>query len=125
MDEYQIGSGYEDGCDDDDEGRSRAIPSRTSLGREAAFVKDFPCYGGSRWGIRNYGYRCVLTTAQIALMQSDLPHTLYLKKGVRASDPALEEQRRLDEAAARRKKERQKKEGYTLEEVFNGEADIE
>lgn len=67
----------------------------------------------------------MLTTAQIALMQSDLPHTLYLKKGVRASDPALEEQRRLDEAAARRKKERQKKEGYTLEEVFNGEADIE
>lgn len=88
-------------------------------------MKEFPCYGGTRYGVINYGYRCKLNIAQIALMQSDLPHTMYLKKGVRASDPAFEQQRRLDEAAARRKRERQEKEGYTLEEVFNGEADIQ
>lgn len=73
--------GYEDRYSEDDGEGSRAVPSRTSLGCEAAFVKDFPSYGSPRWRLgrweRNFGYRCILTCAQIELMQGDLPHTLY------------------------------------------------
>lgn len=62
-------------------------------------------------------------------MQSDLPHTLYNHnkdgehKKVKASDPAFEMQRKADEEAARRKAERQAAEGYTVEELFNGDAE--
>ena len=138
MDDYGILGGYEDGHDKDDEGGSRAIPSRTSFGGEAAFIKEFPCYGGTRrffFGlieVRNWAYRCVLTLPQIELMQSDLPHTLYNTKkkeggGNGFSKSDLEDAERLNamamQKAAERRKRRQQKEGYTIDEIFNGDAD--
>lgn len=93
---YHVLDGYEDGRDELDEGGSRAIPSRTHAGRIAAFVKDFPCYGDTRWvpfvgRIVNYTARCVLTVPQIHLMQADLPHTLYIRdKGKKKSGKSLE-----------------------------------
>lgn len=99
--------------EDDDKG-SRAIPSRTSLGIEAAFVKDFPAYGIprrrlGRWEM-NFGYRWILTVPQIEIMQADLPHTLYKKTGkdgkpvknTKASDEVI----RLQEEANRKMLER-------------------
>lgn len=137
MDDYGILDGYEDGHDEDDKDRSRAVPSRTSFGSEAAFIKEFPCYGGTRsffFGlieVRNWGYRCVLTLPQIELMQSDLPHTLFLhkdkngNKSVSKSD--IDEAVKANEESLRRsierRKKRQQEEGYTIEEIFNGEAD--
>jgi len=62
-------------------------------------------------------------------MQSDLPHTLYnykSKDGDTLFDPkdkAFELQRIADEKAAARRKARQEAEGFTVDEVFNGEAD--
>ena len=137
MDDYGILSGYEDGHDEDDQDRSRAVPSRTSFGSESAFIKEFPCYGGTRsflFGlieVRNWGYRCVLTLPQIELMQSDLPHTLFLhkdkngNKSVSKSD--IDEAVRANEESLRRsierRKKRQQEQGYTIDEIFNGEAD--
>lgn len=134
LSDYHVLEGYEDGSDDDDEGGSRAVPSRTHAGRIAAFVKDFPCYGDTRWvpfagRIINYTARCVLTIQQISLMQSDLPHTLYKRAGhgkgkaFNLNDKAFELQRLADEKAAARRKARQEKEGYTVDEVFRGDAD--
>ena len=134
LDGYQILVGYEDGHDDDDEGRTRGIPARTHAGRIAAFVKDFPQYGDSRWvpfvgRIVNYTARCVLSASQVALMQGDLPHTLYLKdkkNGARNSKATADVIRKQEEANARaiaRRKAQQESQGYTVEEIFNGEAD--
>ena len=137
MDDYGVLSGYEDGHDKDDEKGSRGIPSRTSLGSEAAFIKEFPCYGGTRrffFGlieVRNWEYRCVLTLPQIELMQSDLPHTLYNHKD-KNGNPSVskadydEAQRANQESLKRsieRRKRRQQEQGYTVSELFNGEAD--
>lgn len=137
MDAYGILSGYEDGYEEDDEDRSRAIPSRTSFGSEAAFIKEFPCYGGTRrffFGlieVRNWEYRCVLTLPQIELMQSDLPHTLFLHKDKKdnksvnkeAYDEAQAANRESLRRSIERRKKRQQDQGYTIEEIFNGEAD--
>ena len=137
MDDYGILSGYEDGQDEDDEEGSRAIPSRTSFGGEAAFIKEFPCYGGTRrflFGlieVRNWGYRCVLTLPQIELMQSDLPHTLYIRKkkdgNKSVSKADYDEAQRANEESLRRsierRRKRQQEQGYTIDEIFNGEAD--
>lgn len=135
---YHVLDGYEDGRDESDEGGSRAIPSRTHAGRIAAFVKDYPCYGDSRWipfvgRIVNYTARCVLTIQQMQLMQSDLPHTLYGKtdkkggkrKGgnenfkLNRGDKAF----RLQEEANRKMKERREQAGekveYTMDELFS------
>lgn len=130
---YRVLEGYQNGPDDNDEGGSRAIPSRTHAGRIAAFVKDFPCYGDTRWipfvgRITNYTARCVLTIPQITLMQSDLPHTLYKKmakdgdKSYNPQDKAFELQRQADERAAERRRKRQEEEGYTVDELFGNEA---
>ena len=126
--------GYEDGPDDSDEGGSRAIPSRTHAGRIAAFVKEFPCYGDTRWiplvGIVvNYTARCVLTIQQIQVMQSDLPHTLYKrsktegKKGkdapVRANDPAFAlQQAAYEKKLARLRAQAEGKAPFTMNEIF-------
>lgn len=132
---YHILDGYEDGFDELDEGGSRAIPSRTHTGRIAAFIKDFPCYGDSRWipfvgRITNYTARCVLTVPQIQIMQADLPHTLYLnekKKGKRKAvenyeynpkDPAIA---KTEESIRRRKERMAQESGFTTEELFNTE----
>ena len=62
-------------------------------------------------------------------MQSDLPHTLYNfkekdgDKSFNPQDKAFELQRLADERAAARRRARQEKEGYTVDEVFRGEAD--
>ena len=83
--------------------------------------------------VRNWAYRCVLTLPQIEMMQSDLPHTLYnfRKKGKVASkavsQSGIDEAERLTlmarQKAEERRKKRQQKEGYTVDEIFNGEAD--
>lgn len=129
---YRVLDGYEGGYDESDEGGSRAIPSRTHAGRIAAFVKDFPCYGDTRWipfvgYITNYTARCVLTICQIELMQADLPHTLYKprkdgKKGGKKkfvyneNDPAIQKQM---EAIKRAKLRKAQREGsYTTEQLF-------
>lgn len=137
MDEYGILSGYEDGHGEDDKDGSRAIPSRTSFGSESAFVKEFPCYGNTRrflFGlieVRNWGYRCVLTLPQIELMSSDLPHTLYIHKdkdgNTSVSKADYDEAVRMNEESLRRsierRKKRQQEQGYTIDEIFNGEAE--
>lgn len=62
-------------------------------------------------------------------MQSDLPHTLYNYKAKEGNvsynpkDKAFELQRLADEKAEARRRARQEKEGYTVDEVFRGEAD--
>jgi hypothetical protein len=137
LDDYGVLLGYEDGHDEDDKDGSRAVPSRTSFGSESAFIKEFPCYGGTRrflFGfveVRNWAYRCVLTLPQIELMSSDLPHTLYShkdkkgNKGVTKAD--YDDAVRANEESLRRsierRKKRQQEQGYTREEIFNGEAD--
>ena len=66
----------------------------------------------------------MLTLPQIEIMQADLPHTLYLKKGekkVDDNDPAFAMQKEADA----RVKERREKEGYTINEIFAGAADGE
>lgn len=137
MDDYGVLSGYEDGHGEDDKERSRGIPSRTSFGCEAAFIKEFPCYGVTRrffFGLieeRNWAYRCVLTLPQIELMQSDLPHTLYIKKdkdgNKSVSKADYDEAVRANEESLKRsierRKKRQQEQGYTRDEIFNGEAD--
>lgn len=137
MDDYGVLSGYEDGRSKDDKEGSRAIPSRTTFGSEAAFIKEFPCYGGTRrilFGlieVRNWKYRCVLTLPQIELMQSDLPHTLYNHKDKNGNpsvskadyDDAVKANEESLRRSIERRKKRQQEQGYTIEEIFNGEAD--
>jgi hypothetical protein len=139
LDDYGVLSGYEDGRSEDDKEGSRAIPSRTTFGSEASFIKEFPGYGGTRrffFGlieVRNWEYRCVLTLPQIELMQSDLPHTLYNFKKKSKEGGGTIIQSDIDEAerltilakqkAEERRKKRQQKEGYTIDEIFNGDAD--
>lgn len=132
---YRVLDGYQDGLDVSDEGGSRAIPSRTHAGRIAAFVKDFPCYGDTRWipfvgVIVNYTARCVLTIQQMQIMQSDLPHTLYKQtnKGGKAggpstrvnpNDPAFEmQQRAYEQKLARMRAKEDGEEPFTMDEIF-------
>lgn len=84
---------------------------------------------------RNWAYRCELTLPQIDLMQSDLPHTLYIKdkKGTDKTpnitskdytDVVKANEESLRRSIERRKK-RQQEEGYTIDEIFKGEADTD
>jgi hypothetical protein len=143
---YGILDGYEDRLDEDDEQGSRAVPSRTSLGSEAAFIEKFPCYGGTRYflfgliAVRNWTYRCELTIPQIEIMMSDLPHVLYKSTKERKTTTAknddpmkrtfsrqdIEEAAAANEASIRKARERrmmEQKAVYTTEEIFNGAAD--
>lgn len=138
MDKYGILDGYEDGHGEDDEKGSRAVPSRTAFGAEAAFIKEFPCYGGVRsffFGLvkeRNWAYRCELTMPQIELMQSDLPHSLYIKDKGKDNTPNITSEDYTDAVRANeeslrrsieRRRRRQQEQGYTVNEIFKGEAD--
>lgn len=64
-------------------------------------------------------------------MQSDLPHTLYNfkkksdAKGATFSRADLDEAERLNIAAMQKRKKRQQEEGYTIDEIFNRDADEE
>lgn len=70
---------------------------------------------------------------QIELMQSDLPHTLFNYESERGNNNQVYSQADIDEAtrlceeslkrSRERRKKRQQEEGYTLDEIFNGEAD--
>ena len=122
MDEYGVLLGYEDGLDEDDESGSRAVPSRTPLGIESAFVEKYPEYGRTKWGVRHWGYRCFLTMPQIEIMSADLPHTLYRNKKKEAMKEEAEVIRLAQEAAERKRKAKEKGE-YTVEDVFDGIAD--
>lgn len=75
----------------------------------------------------------MLTLPQIELMQSDLPHTLYNPKDTDGNDRKVYSQADIDEAtrlneeslkrSRERRKKRQQEQGYTLNEIFKGEAD--
>ncbi len=116
-------------------GDSKPIPSYTEIGRRAAFIKDFPQYGLPRRfffgliSVPEWESYAVLSRAKKQIMQSDLPHTLYNfkekdgDKSFNPQDKAFELQRLADEKAAARRRARQEKEGYTVDEVFRGEAD--
>lgn len=133
MDQYGVLGGYEERLDEADEQGSRAIPSRTSLGCEAAFCEKFPQYGGIRrffFGLieeRSWGYRCVLTLPQIEIMQSDLPHTLYKKqkdrKKVVVDDEAVRLQEEANKRAAERRAAKNGQQTYTIDELFADAAD--
>ena len=64
-------------------------------------------------------------------MQSDLPHTLYVRrdrKGNKSVSKAdYDEAQKANEESLRRsierRKQRQKEQGYTIDEIFNGEAE--
>ena len=69
---------------------------------------------------------------QIELMQSDLPHTKYnfKKEGERGNSfgqSDIDEATRLNLLARKkseeRRKRRQQKDGYTIDEIFNRDAD--
>lgn len=71
---------------------------------------------------------------QIELMQSDLPHTLYIKDNKTGKTPNVnskdyEDAVRANEESLRRsierRKKRQQEEGYTIDEIFKGEADTD
>ena len=131
--------GYKERLEEANKNGSRAIPSRTSIGCESAFIKEFPCYGDTRrflFGLiheRNWTYRCVLTLPQIELMQSDLPHTLYNYNPKGGTDNKSYSQADIDEAtrmneeslkrSRERRRKRQQEQGYHIDEIFNGEAD--
>ena len=131
--EFGIREGYQ--SRPQDTGDSKPIPSYTEIGRRAAFIKDFPQYGLPRRfffglvSVPEWESYAVLSRAKKQIMQSDLPHTLYdfkEKDGDKSFDPndkAFELQRLADERAAARRRARQEKEGYTVDEVFRGEAD--
>lgn len=71
----------------------------------------------------------VLSRAKKQIMQSDLPHTLYNfkeksgDKKYNPNDKAFELQRKANEATEARRRAMRLKEGYTVDEVFRGEAD--
>ena len=75
----------------------------------------------------------MLTLPQIELMQSDLPHTVLVSKdkdgNPSVSKADLDEAVRKNEESLRRsierRKKRQQEQGYTIEEIFNGEADCD
>ena len=79
--------------------------------------------------VRNWSYRCELTLPQIEIMQSDLPHTLYLKEKKSDGSPLasdIDEAARLFEEAQRQKRMKQshgEESSYTIEEIFKGAAD--
>lgn len=59
-------------------------------------------------------------------MLSDLPHTMYKRKGGNVRQEDIDEATRLTlEAAERRRKEREAEQGYSIEDVFSGKADEE
>ena len=66
---------------------------------------------------------------QIELMQSDLPHTVLVSKdkdgNPSVSKADLDEAVRKNEESIERRKKRQQEQGYTIEEIFNGEADCD
>ena len=97
------------------------------MGGEAAFVEKFPCYGGHRWGIRNFGYRCLLTMPEIELMGADLPHTLYKSKDAKKRsaqadvDDATAKMKEAYERKMRAREEERKQEmGLTVYDIFGG-----
>jgi len=119
---YGILGGYEDGFDEDDNEGSRAVPSRTSIGCEAAFIEKFPSYGGMKWGIRNFAYQCKLTLPEIELMMADLPHTLYSRRDGKPRQSDIDEATRLMREAYEKKR---RGEEYTVEEIFAGKAEMD
>lgn len=64
-------------------------------------------------------------------MQSDLPHTLYIRKDRNGNasvskadyDDAVKANEESLKRSIERRKKRQQEQGYTIDEIFNGEAD--
>ena len=64
-------------------------------------------------------------------MQSDLPHTLYIRKDKNGNksvsradyDEAVKANEESLRRSIERRKKRQQEQGYTIDEIFNGEAD--
>ena len=143
--EYGVDDGYKGGLDEDDGKGSRSVPSRTYIGSRAAFIKEYPEYGRIRsffFGLIEvpfWGYRCVLSVAQIMIMSADVPHTLFLgrndeRKGrkeqepfnpyktIDPDDPSI----RLNEESLRRARERRRnmeavREPLNLKDIFENQ----
>lgn len=143
--EYGVDDGYKGGLDEDDGKGSRSVPSRTYIGSRAAFIKEYPEYGRIRsffFGLVEvpfWGYRCVLSVAQIMIMSADVPHTLFLGrndegkgrkeqepfnpyKPVDPDDPSI----RLNEESLRRARERRRnmeavREPLNLKDIFENQ----
>jgi hypothetical protein len=68
--------------DDDDEERSRGIPSRTGIGKRGSIIEKFPGLGeplvlfGGLITIPFWGY-LITPIAYMEVMMSDLPHIQY------------------------------------------------
>ena len=79
---YGIADGYDDDVDNDDEERSRGIPSRTSIGKRGSIIEKFPSLGqplvlfGGLITIPFWGYLNA-PVALLEVMMSDLPHVMY------------------------------------------------
>ena len=79
---YGIPDGYDDDVDDNDEERSRGIPSRTSIGKRGSIIEKFPSLGeplvlfGGLITVPFWGYRNT-PIALLDVMMSDLPHVMY------------------------------------------------
>ena len=64
-------------------------------------------------------------------MQSDLPHTLYIRKGKKENksvskadyDEAVRANEESLKRSIERRRKRQQEQGYTIDEIFNGEAE--
>ena len=64
-------------------------------------------------------------------MQSDLPHTLYIRKGKEENksvskadyDEAVRANEESLKRSIERRRKRQQEQGYTIDEIFNGEAE--
>ena len=128
MDEYGVNAGYEKRLDDDDGKGSRIIPSRTYIGRKAAFLEKYPAYAAPLtlfWGLVNiseWGYRCVLTNPQIDLMIADLPHILDCqddrKTAKEPDEMSIELNRKSLEKFRKKMRDRNQKEKINLEEIL-------
>lgn len=69
----------------------------------------------------NYDYRWRLTLPQVEMMMADLPHTLFKSKDKsKVSQADVDDATRKTIEAYNRKK---LKEGFTVDEVFRGDAD--
>ncbi len=98
---YGILDDYERYMDNNDEERSRSIPSRTKLGKRAAAIEKFPSFGtplilfGGLITIPFWGYRTT-SMASIDVMLADLPRVEYGQEKITPADIRKAEERQRE-----------------------------